>query len=84
MTYARLADIIDSVTGTKIRRIEWGIAELKDNLARDPDDALKKYRVVFAEGRGVAWDMVDTFNARHGIKTENVESWLRASLNSGR
>lgn len=84
VTYARLADIINSVTGTKIRRAEWSIAELKDELAQDPDDALKKYRVVFAEGRGVAWDRADTFNARHGIKTENVESWLRASLNSGR
>src|SRR5579859_6468069 len=30
--------------------------ELKRELAEEPHDFLRKYRVVFAEGRGVAWD----------------------------
>ncbi|KZP08076.1 hypothetical protein FIBSPDRAFT_996298 [Athelia psychrophila] len=35
--------------------------------AGNPEDVSKKYAVVFAGGKGVAWDMRDTFNFRRGI-----------------
>ena len=53
---------------------------LRDELANDPEDPLKKYRLVFAEGRGVAWDVGRTFNVRHRIAVANVEQWARANL----
>ncbi len=63
VTYAQLADMIDIALHRKVERVLWTIPMLKKRLAEDPSDALSKYRVVFAEGRGVAWPMDNTFNA---------------------
>lgn len=52
ITYARLADTVDSVLGRTVRRVEWSVLQLKEELSEDPEDPIKKYRVVFAEGRG--------------------------------
>jgi hypothetical protein len=80
VTYAQLADIIDSVLARKVRRVEWSLLELKDELAKDPANAIKKYRVVFAEGQGVSWDMSKTFNAQRGIGVTGVERWAKENL----
>lgn len=80
ITYARLADVVDAALDRKVRRIEWSVPELKDELAKDPENSLKKYRVVFAEGRGVSWEMDRTFNARQGIAVTNVERWASENL----
>ncbi len=80
VTYAQLANIADSVLGRKVRRVEWSVPELKDELAKDPADAIKKYRVVFAEGKGVSWDMDQTFNAQRGIEVTGVERWAKENL----
>jgi NmrA-like family len=77
ITYGRLADVVDSVLGRKVRRVEWTVPVLKDELAKDPDDPIKKYRVVFAEGKGVSWEMGRTFNARRGLEVQDVEHWAR-------
>ena len=55
---------------------------LKEALAKDPDSPIKKYRVVFAEGRGVAWDVDKTFNAQRGIEVLSVEQWAQENLSS--
>jgi hypothetical protein len=80
VTYAQLADILDSVLGRKVRRVEWSLPELKDELAKDPADAIKKHRVVFAEGKGVSWDISETFNAQRGIGVMGVERWAKENL----
>ena len=80
ITYARLADIVDSVLGRKVRRVEWSVPKLKDELVQDADNSIKKYRVVFAEGRGVSWEIDKTFNAQQGIEVLGVESWARENL----
>ena len=36
ITYARLADVVDTVLGRKVRRVEWCVPELKDELAKTP------------------------------------------------
>ena len=81
ITYARLADVVDSVVGVKVTRVAWSVPELRKELAEDPDDALKKYRVVFAEGRGVAWPLEQTFNAQHGLAVADVKHWAQENLN---
>jgi len=53
---------------------------LKDELAKDPADAMKKYRVVFAEGKGVSWDIGETFNAQRGIGVLSVEQRAKENL----
>jgi uncharacterized protein YbjT (DUF2867 family) len=40
LTYARLADIVDSVLGRELGRVEWSLPELKDELAKDPANAI--------------------------------------------
>jgi hypothetical protein len=80
ITYRRLADIVDSMLDRKVQRVEWSVPLLKDELAKDPENSLKKYRVVFAEGRGVSWDKEQTFNAQRGIKVKNVDQWVRDNL----
>jgi hypothetical protein len=47
---------------------------------QDPGSTLKKYRAVYAAGRGIAWHDAATFNAQRGIDTETVESWARNNL----
>ena len=71
---------MDAVLGRQVKRVAWSVARLKEELAQDPDNATKKYRVAFAEGLGVAWPREQTFNARRGIKTMDVESWARQNL----
>ena len=80
VTYGRLADIVDSVLGHEVRRVKWSVPQLKSELAEDPDNPIKKYRVVFAEGRGVSWDVEKTFNAQRGIEVVGVERWARKNL----
>lgn len=71
---------MDSVLERQVTRQEWSTQYLTEELACDPDDALKKYRAVFAAGRGVAWDKAVTFNAQHGIDVTDLESWVRENL----
>ncbi len=80
ITYARLADLVDSLLGRKVQRVEWSLPTLIGDLEKDPNDSLKKYRVVFAEGKGVSWGIDKTFNARRGIKVCDVEQWARQNL----
>ncbi len=79
VTYAQLADIVDGISMQKVRRVEWSVPMLKNQLAADPENAIRKYRVVFAEGRGVAWKMDRTFNAERGIPVVGIERWARAT-----
>ena len=53
---------------------------LKDELANDANNPIKKYSVVFAQGRGVSWEVGKTFNAQRRIDVSNVERWARENL----
>jgi hypothetical protein len=80
ITYRRLADAVDATLGRNVRRIEWSVPQLKRELAQEPEDAIKKYRVVFAEGAGVSWNMDQTFNAQRSIAMCGLEEWMRENL----
>ena len=80
ITYEKLADIVDVVLNNKIQRVEWNLAELKNELMKDPDNTLKKYRLVFATGKGMSWDVSKTFNAQRTIITKNVLQWAQENL----
>ncbi|WP_168789812.1 aromatic alcohol reductase [Paraburkholderia aromaticivorans] len=80
VTYRQLADAVDAVLGHKARRVEWSVPQLQSELAEEPDSAVRKYRVVFAEGAGVSWDMGRTFNARRGMAVCSMEQWMRENL----
>ena len=76
----QIAEIVDRVIGKKVSRSVKTVDQLKGELALDPDNGFKKYRVVFAEGRGVAWDTKTSFNERHGIDVLTVEDWAQHNL----
>lgn len=59
---------------------EWGVEFLREELEREPESQMRKYRLLFAEGRGVSWDMAETINVKRGIETVGVERWLREKL----
>ncbi|KAI9642102.1 hypothetical protein NHQ30_009973 [Ciborinia camelliae] len=80
LDYAKLADIVEEVTGSKVRREIWELPTVKKEWAADKDSGLKKYRVVFTEGVGCSWDMDKTFNAKRGIKVEDVRTWAGKHL----
>ena len=80
ITYRQLADAVDALLDLNVHRTEWSVPELKRELAADPDNSIKKYRAVFAEGKGVAWDKSQTFNAQRGIAARGLEDWMRANL----
>ena len=52
VSMAQVADVVEGVTGTKIHRTLKTVDQLKQELAANPGNGMKKYRVVFAEGVG--------------------------------
>lgn len=80
VTYGQLADAIDAMRGVKSQRVTWSVPQLKRELATEPDDSLRKYRVVFAEGAGVSWHKAHTFNAQKQIAVCSMEQWMRDNL----
>lgn len=80
LTYGQLADTVDRLFKRKVERVQWSVPALKRDLAAAPDDPLRKYRAVFAEGNGVAWDKALSYNAERGIDTVTVTQWIERYL----
>jgi hypothetical protein len=80
LTYGQLADTIDRLLNRIVERVEWTVVALRADLTTAPDDATRKYRAVFAEGNGVAWDKAHSYNATRQIKTVSVEQWIEQHL----
>ena len=80
VTYREVADKLQSVLGRPFTKAEWTISQLKSELAQDQDNHIKKYRAVFADGRGVAWPKRDSFNVQNGRNVKNAEEWIRENL----
>lgn len=80
ITYGELANTLEEVLQRPFQRKEWTVPFLLEQLAGDPDNMTSKYRAVFAQGRGVAWDKNQTFNVRHGIATTGVRDWVAQNL----
>ena len=83
LTYADVADKLQSALGRPFSCTEWSEQHLMDKLALNPQDMMSKYRAVFAQGRGVAWDKKQTFNERHNIPVTDVAAWINANLIPG-
>lgn len=80
ISYRQLADAVDELLDLNVRRTEWSVPDLKRELAEDPGNSIKKYRAVFAEGKGVAWDKSQTFNVQRSIAACGLEEWMRNNL----
>lgn len=76
----RLADVVEMALGRSVKRSVGTVGQLERELEEDPGDAMRKYRAVFAAGVGVSWDLKETFNFRHDMRTVSVEEWARQNL----
>ena len=83
ITYGQLADVINLALHRKVERVLWTVEALMKELAVDPSDAIRRYRVVFAEGRGVSWPMDHTFNGQRAVPVVSVKHWLREHPEAG-
>lgn len=77
VSYGELAKIVDGHNGPAVHRRLASIDQLERELDADPENGLKKYRVVFAHGRGVAWDEGQTFNKQRGMHMTSIRDWLK-------
>ncbi|MFP5518084.1 MAG: aromatic alcohol reductase [Alphaproteobacteria bacterium] len=82
VTYGEVADKLERALGRPFSRSEWTVPFLMEELARDPQNMMRKYRAAFAQGRGVAWDKAGTFNQRNAIPVTDVTAWIGANLAS--
>lgn len=83
MTYGEVASLLERVLGRPFKRNVWTVPYLLKELEKDPTHHIKKYRAVFAQGRGVAWPKANTFNAQHSIQVTTAQQWAQANLASG-
>ena len=81
VTYGELAEIMERVSGRMARREAWSVEQLHNELQREPEDQINKYRVAFA-GEGVYWPMEQTVNHRLGIEMTKVETYARKLLSA--
>lgn len=82
VTYGEVADKLEAGLGRSFTRSVWTEQYLMDELARDPQNMMSKYRAAFAQGRGMAWDKSGTFNQRRAIPVTDVSSWIHENLAS--
>jgi NmrA-like family len=80
VTYQRLADVVEEVVGQPVKREAWTLDYLRDRSRQDPENVVVKYRVVFAEGRGLMWKMEDTINHKWNMQLEDVRTYALAHL----
>ena len=84
VTYGEAADKLEAGLGRSFTRSVWTEQYLLDELARDPQNMMSKYRAAFAQGRGMAWEKSGTFNQRRAIPVTDVSSLIHAHLVSRR
>lgn len=82
VTYGRVADVLDAAFGTKFKRELLGVPMLRKQLANEPDNIWLKYKNVFADGVGVAWDQEKTLNRQGNIALTGLEGYV--AENKGR
>lgn len=80
VSYGQVANILEHALGRPFKTNVWTVPFLMDELRKDPTHHIKKYRAVFAQGRGVAWPKSGTFNEQHSIPVTTAEQWARANL----
>lgn len=80
LSYGKLAEIVESVSGTGFSKAVLGLPDLQSELGRHPEEQMLRYRTAFARGEGVWWPMEKTYNFGKNIPTQKVEDWLRALL----
>ncbi|KAE8415189.1 hypothetical protein BDV36DRAFT_226771 [Aspergillus pseudocaelatus] len=80
VSYAELLRIVEEVTGRHFEKSIRTVEAARADLAKEPDNSLYKYQVVFGEGRGVAWDLSTTWNRESGVNVLSVKEYASRYL----
>ncbi|WP_298728571.1 aromatic alcohol reductase [uncultured Ferrovibrio sp.] len=83
ISYGRLAEVVERVTGRTFEKTEWTLDKLRADLAAAPTDVMTRYRAAFALGDGMWWDKSKTFNEKRNLKVKDVEEYLQERLGHG-
>jgi len=75
-TYSELADTLEVVLGRAFNRERLSVSQLKADVAAQPDDVMRKYRLAFARKDGVAWPKDQTLNCELGMTVIDLMTWL--------
>lgn len=81
ISYGQLARTVERVTGVSFKKTEWTLDKLNADLVAAPNDVMTRYRAAFAKGDGMWWEKSDTYNARKGFETVDVEGYLLSRIN---
>lgn len=74
VSYEELANIIEQASGKMVEREEWDVTYLEQEVKKDPEDTIKRYRLVFAKD-GVWWSKEQTVNHALNMATMDVETY---------
>ncbi|OAG41861.1 hypothetical protein AYO21_03864 [Fonsecaea monophora] len=80
LTYGAFADTVEQVVaplGMEVVRQVWPLSYLRKESESDPEDKLKRYRVVFSEGKGLSWPKERTWSAKQGIPMVTVAEYAK-------
>lgn len=80
VSYAELATLVERIVQKPFHRTLLTVEDAQNLLARDPGNALLKYQIVFGQGRGVSWDLEETWNRRRGIRAMTAAEWAEENL----
>ncbi|KAL4916156.1 hypothetical protein BDW62DRAFT_186911 [Aspergillus aurantiobrunneus] len=80
LSYGRLAQLLEGVTGRRFERKVRTVEAAREDLAKEPGNGLYKYQIVFGEAKGIAWDVEETWNYKLGIRAQTAEEWARENL----
>lgn len=76
LSFEQIANIVEHFFDEKFERVLWSPEYLREALLNDPENNLKRYRIVFTHP-GVTWPMAKTFNVKNNIDTTSVKQWLK-------
>ena len=74
--------MLERVLSRPFKTKGWTVAYLMQALQKDPTHHIKKYRAVFAQGKGVAWPEAGTFTDQQSIPVTTVEPWAKKDIAS--
>lgn len=80
VAYGQVAGILERVLGRPFKTKVWTVPYLMQELEKDPTHHIKKYRAVFAQGKGVSWPKAGTLNDQQSIQVTTVEEWAKKNI----
>ncbi|KAJ5757268.1 isoflavone reductase family protein [Penicillium nucicola] len=80
IAYGELAQLVERLARKPFEKKVLLVSDAQTALAEDPSNGLLKYQVVFGQGRGVAWDLKETWNFQQNLTAQTAETWAKENI----